>query len=163
MSFSAPGDGSAMQSGWIMPLLAGEMNGPSRWMPSRCAPPRSRPVHSAATCKWRFLWPGLYTVVARKLVTPNRAQVWDIVSSACGVASSTSAPPAPWICTSINPGAKSRPPASKVRSARADEPPSSILSITFPRIRTERSGSPTAASYSRQFVIRSEVILHPST
>ncbi len=148
-------DGSQMQAGWIMPGFSGEMKGPSRWRPSSRAPPRSAPVHSAATSRWRLSAPGRNMVVARNPVMPYRAQARAMAESASFVPSSVSAPPAPWMCTSISPGATSRPPASRTSPAgRLPAGPPMPRIFPFSMMRVERrSRSPAPGSLQLTMVL----------
>ena len=56
-------------------------------------------------------------MVGRKQVVPCRRTKPATVSSASGVASMTSRPPPPWMCTSTKPGARILSPKSTNRAA----------------------------------------------
>ena len=63
------------------------------------------------------------TVVARNEVVPCDAIILETACKASSVASITSRPPAPWMCTSTNPGVAIRPVAcTSVAPAGSDTP-----------------------------------------
>ena len=75
---------------------------------------------------------GAVTVVARKLAVPWAARKRPMVRSASGVASITSWPAAPWMCTSRKAG-------ERVAPGKCDE--ADVVGISVPmRVRWSRSG-----------------------
>ena len=113
-------DGLAIESGGCTPRRAWLMNGPSKWIPTISARGEDGApllsglrMYRAMPSRLLQVWSvGAVTVVATRVVVPNRATVRATVSRASGLPSITSCPPAPWICTSTKPGTIVRPVAS---------------------------------------------------
>src|SRR5690606_16863206 len=81
---ASSGSGSTMYSGFWAPRWLGQIQGPSRWIPSTRAPSREGVASATLLNTCSNLDFGMVTVVAKNPVTPWRASVREIVDKDFG-------------------------------------------------------------------------------
>ena len=123
----------------MAPLYSEDRQGPSRWTPSRAAPPQGPPSMTCLACSMhqRVCSGVSVSTEHSQPVTPWEAKNRPIVRRPSASAAFTSTPAAPWVCRSRKPGSTRNPAAST--SGRP-------FSLWCPRLRAVMRPSSTAMS-----------------